>query len=53
MAQAQPIITTSRVEAYAASALRLLGWRFSVILRLNPAGRSVRVIALIDALARP
>jgi hypothetical protein len=30
-----------------------LGWRFSLILRLNPVGRSVRVIALIDALARP
>lgn len=41
--QAQPIITTARVEAYVASALRLLGWLLRVILRLNPAGRSVRL----------
>ncbi len=43
MAQVQPLITARRVEAYAASAYRLLCWLLGVILRLNPAGRSVRL----------
>lgn len=35
------IITTARVDAYFASALRLLAWLFGVMLRLPRAGRSV------------
>src|SRR5688572_22561028 len=48
MSQAQPIITESRAEAYVASALRLLGWLLSVILRLKPAGRSVRLEQMLS-----
>jgi hypothetical protein len=43
MTHNQPIITESRVEAYVASMLRLLGWLFAAILRLNPIGRSARL----------
>jgi len=43
MSEAKLIITESRVEAYIASALRVLGWLTGVILRLNAAGRSLRL----------
>ena len=49
MIHAQPIITTSRVEAYIASALRVLSWLFGAILNLKLTGRSAR---LRHALAR-
>ncbi|MGQ0532251.1 MAG: hypothetical protein ACT4OF_06115 [Caulobacteraceae bacterium] len=52
MTQAHSIITASRVEAYVASALRLLGWLLGVILRLNPAGRSVRLRHLLSRAER-
>ncbi len=43
MTQPQPIITTVRVEAYVASALRLLSWLFGALLRIRPAGRGARL----------
>jgi hypothetical protein len=43
MTHAQPIITASRVEAYVASALRLLGWLLGVILRIGASGRGARL----------
>jgi hypothetical protein len=43
MTQPQPIITTVRVEAYVASALRLLGWLLGALLRIRPAGRGARL----------
>ena len=52
MTQAQPIVTAASVEAYAASALRLLGWLLGAILRLAPAGRSVRLKALLSRAER-
>jgi hypothetical protein len=52
MTQAQPIITTARVEAYFASALRLLGWLLVAILRLAPAGRSARLRAVLSRAER-
>jgi hypothetical protein len=48
MTQAQPIITTARVEAYVASALRLLGWLIGAILRIAPAGRSARLRTVLS-----
>ena len=48
MTHAQPIITASRVEAYVASALRLLGWLLGVILRIGARGRSVRLKHLLS-----
>ncbi len=48
MTQAQPIITASRVEAYVASALRLLGWLLGAILRIGARGRSVRLKRLLS-----
>ena len=41
MSEARLIITESRVEAYVASALRVLAWLTCVILRLNAVGRSL------------
>ena len=38
-----PPITASRVEAYIASALRVLGWLFGAIVRFNLTGRSARL----------
>lgn len=52
MTQAQPIITTARVEAYFASALRLLGWLLGAILRLAPAGRSARLRSVLSRAER-
>ena len=48
MPQVQTFITARRVEAYAASALRMLGWLLGAILRLNSAGRSVRLKHLLS-----
>jgi len=50
--QVQPIITTSSVEAYVASALRVLSWLFGTILRLNLTGRSVRLRHLLSRAER-
>lgn len=53
MTQAQPIIiTTARVDAYFASALRLLGWLFGVIMRLPRTGRSARLKRLLSRAER-
>jgi hypothetical protein len=41
--QLQPIITTLRVEAYVASALRLLSWLLGALLRIRPSGRGARL----------
>jgi len=46
--QSKPLITTARVEAYAASALRLLCWLFGVLLRLGSSGRSARLKDLLS-----
>jgi hypothetical protein len=43
MTQAKPIITASRVEAYVASALRLLGWLLGAVLRGGWKGRGARL----------
>ncbi|MGQ0533116.1 MAG: hypothetical protein ACT4OF_10580 [Caulobacteraceae bacterium] len=43
MKQAHPPLTQTRVEAYVASALRLLGWLLAFILRAGASGRSVRL----------
>lgn len=48
MSLAKPIITIASVEAYAASALRMLGWLLNVILRLNLQGRSVRLAHMLS-----
>ncbi|MBL8531180.1 MAG: hypothetical protein JNK94_05550 [Hyphomonadaceae bacterium] len=41
----QPLITRARVEAYTASALRLLMWLLGIVLRLPVSGRSARLKA--------
>ncbi len=46
--QSKPLITTARVEAYAASALRLLCWLFGALLRLGPSGRSASLKHLLS-----
>jgi hypothetical protein len=51
MTQAQPIITASRVEAYVASALRLLGWLLSRIMVFSWRGRGAclkRVLSRVE-----
>ncbi|WP_395644657.1 hypothetical protein [Terricaulis sp.] len=52
MPQPAPIISQARVEAFAASALRLLAWLLGCVLRINPAGRGVRLGALLGELER-
>lgn len=48
MTQAQPLITHARVEAFTASALRLLGWLFALIVRIAATGRSARLRRLLS-----
>lgn len=43
MKQAQPIVTSARVEAYIASALRLLWWLLGAVLRFGLTGRSAKL----------
>jgi hypothetical protein len=52
MAQAQPLITAVRVEAFTASALRLLGWLFALIVRLAATGRSARLREILSRAER-
>ncbi|MGE0664606.1 MAG: hypothetical protein AB7H66_01230 [Hyphomonadaceae bacterium] len=48
MTSANPIITQARVEAYFASAWRLLGWLLGAILRGGWRGRGVRLKRLLS-----
>jgi hypothetical protein len=52
MTQAQPIITQARVEAYIASALRLLCWFAGHILRAGWRGRGSRLKRALNLLER-
>ncbi|QGZ94058.1 hypothetical protein [Terricaulis silvestris] len=48
MPQAQPIITTVRVEAFIASAFRLLFWLIGVVLRRAPSDPPARLKRLLS-----
>lgn len=48
MPQPKPIITASRVEAYFASALRLLGWLLGAMLRGGWKGKGARLRHLLS-----
>lgn len=52
MTQSEPIITTARVDAFFASALRFLMWLFGAMLRLPAARRSTRLQRLLSLAER-
>lgn len=52
MTSRQPLITRARVEAYTASALRLLMWLLGIILRLAASGRGARLNAELSRAER-
>lgn len=52
MTQAQPLITDARVEAFTASALRVLGWLFALIVRMAATGRGARLKRMLSRAER-
>jgi hypothetical protein len=52
MTHTQPIITEARVEAFTASALRLVGWLFALIVRMTATGRGARLRHILSCAER-